>query len=181
MTQTTTIIHPATIDDAKAIARIQVETWQSAYRGMISDDFLDAMSVEERTYRWSEILQRPEQATFVAEVEGQGIVGFASGGPEREGREDFRGELFGLYVLPERHGQGIGRQLVATFAQWLLNSGFESMMVWTLADNPFRRFYEHLGGKLFCEKDIEIGEQKLVEVAYGWDDVTTLHTDSTSD
>ena len=98
MTQPTTI-RPATLDDAEAIAHVQVETWRAAYRGMISDHFLDAMSEDKRRSHWSEILKRPEHATFVAEVEGHGIIGFANGGPEREGREDFRGELFGLYVL----------------------------------------------------------------------------------
>ena len=58
--------------------------------------------------------------------------------------------------------------------------GFDTMLVWTLADNPYRCFYERLGGKLVAEKDIEIGEQQLVEVAFGWDDVTTLLTNSTS-
>ncbi len=54
------------------------------------------------------------------------------------------------------------------------------MTVWVLADNPFRRFYERLGGKLFCEKEIEIGEQKLLEVAYGWDDLGALLERATS-
>ena len=174
MTQPTTTIRPATLDDTKGIAHVQVQTWRSAYRGVIADKLLDAMSEKERTKRWSEILQRPEHATFVAEVEDCGIVGFANGGPERDGREEYRGELCGLYVLPEWHGQGIGRQLVATFTRWLMDSGFDTMMVWTLAGNPFRRFYENLGGKLVAEKDIEIGEQKLVEVAFGWDDLGLL-------
>ena len=180
MTLPTTTIRPATLDDAQAIARIQVETWRSSYRGVIADDVLDTMSEVERRSHWSEILQRPEHATFVAEVEGHGIVGFANGGPERDGREDYRGELCGLYVLPDWHGQGIGRQLVATFTRWLMDSGFDTMLVWTLADNPYRRFYERLGGKLVAEKKNEIGEQKLLEVAFGWDDVTALHTESTS-
>jgi GNAT superfamily N-acetyltransferase len=173
MTQPTTI-RPATLDDGEAIARIQIQTWRTAYRGVIADEFLDAMSEDERTSRWSEIVQRPEHATFVAEVEGHGIIGFANGGPERDGREDYRGELCGLYVLPDWHGQGIGRQLVATFASWLINSEFDTMMVWTLADNPYRRFYERLRGKLVAEKEFEIGEQKLLEVAFGWDDLGAL-------
>ena len=53
---------------------------------------------------------------------------------------------------------------------WVL----DTMLVWTLADNPYRRFYERRGGKLIAEKDIEIGVQKLVEVAFGWEDVASL-------
>jgi ribosomal protein S18 acetylase RimI-like enzyme len=175
MTQPTTI-RPATLDDAQGIANVQVETWRSAYRGVIADEFLDAMSEDERTSRWSEIVQRPKHATFVAEIEGHGIVGFANGGPERDGQEDFRGELCGLYVLSEwqGQGQGVGRQLVATFVQWLMDLGFDTMLVWTLADNPYWRFYERLAGKLVAEKEIEIGEQKLLEVAFGWDDLGAL-------
>lgn len=169
-----TIIRPATNDDAPAIAHVQVETWRSAYRGIVADQFLDTFSEDDRTVRWTEIIQRPEQITFVAEDEGDGVVGFANGGSERSGREDFRGELCGLYVLPASHGKGIGRRLVATFAHWLIDSGLDTMLVWVLADNPFRQFYEHFGGKLVDEREIQIGKQKLGEVAYGWDDVAAL-------
>ena len=48
------------------------------------------------------------------------------------------------------------------------------MLVWTLGENPCRRFYERLGGEFVAEKEIEIGEQKLVEVAYGWKDLNVL-------
>ena len=169
-----TTIRPATADDAPAIAHVQVETWRSAYRGIVADDFLDSFSEENRTCRWREIVQRPEQITLLAETEGHGVIAFANGGPERDGRKGFRGELCGLYVLPNWHGRGIGRRLVGTFTRWLIDSGLDTMMVWVLADNPFRRFYEHLGGKLIDQRKIEIGEQKLDEVAYGWDDVTIL-------
>lgn len=167
------IIRPANSEDAQAIAYVQVQTWKTAYRGVIADDFLNDFSEAERTNRWSEILQRPEQGSFVAETD-DGVIGFANGGPERDGRDDFRGELYGLYVLPDWHGQGIGKQLVSTFAEWLLNSGSDTMLVWTLADNPYRGFYERLGGKLVGEKDIMIDEQKLIEVAYGWHDVRVI-------
>jgi ribosomal protein S18 acetylase RimI-like enzyme len=164
----------ATSDDARAIAHIQVETWRLAYRDIVDDKFLDTFSEDDRTDRWTEIMTRPEQTTFVAEVEGHGVVGFANGGSERNGREDFRGELCGLYVLPNWHRQGIGRRLVVTFGRWLMDSCFDTMMVWVLADNPCRRFYEGLGGRLVGEQEIRIGEQVLDEVAYGWDDVTVL-------
>lgn len=167
-------IRPATSHDAPAIALVQVVTWQTAYRGVVADDFLDQMSVEERAKSWSEIVQQPNVITFVAECDGKQIVGFANGGPERDGREDFQGELCGLYVHPNWQRQGLGKQLVIEFARWLLTSGRESMIVWTLADNPFHSFYERLGGKHVGQREIGIGEQKFDEVAYGWDDVRIL-------
>ena len=41
-------------------------------------------------------------------------------------------------------------------------------------DNPYRRFYENLGGKLVGKQPIEIGKQTLTEVAYGWDDLKAI-------
>jgi hypothetical protein len=45
-------------------------------------------------------------------------------------------------------------------------------VVWVLAENPARRFYEALGGKIVFEKRIEIGGASLVEVAYGWEEMS---------
>jgi GNAT superfamily N-acetyltransferase len=98
-------------------------------------------------------------------------VGFVNGGPERDGRDEYDAELYALYVLPDWHGRGIGKQLSETFAQSLIDSGYDSMFAWVLAENPARGFYETLGGTLVDERSIEIGGRPLVEVAYGWNDL----------
>jgi hypothetical protein len=43
-----------------------------------------------------------------------------------------------------------------------------SLLVWVLADNPARKFYEALGGQYVYDKQVSIGNARLVEVAYGW-------------
>jgi hypothetical protein len=48
------------------------------------------------------------------------------------------------------------------------------MLVWVLADNPARGFYERLGGRYLRQKPIEIGGIDLFEAAYGWDDIRVL-------
>ena len=42
------IIRSAERDDVRQIAEICVEDWQTAYRGIIDDGFLDSMSVDGR-------------------------------------------------------------------------------------------------------------------------------------
>ena len=37
-------IRPATDDDVPEIAAVLVETWQSNFRGLLADDYLDSMS-----------------------------------------------------------------------------------------------------------------------------------------
>jgi hypothetical protein len=42
------------------------------------------------------------------------------------------------------------------------------MAVWVLAANPFKKFYEALGGEVIAEQSIERVGQSFSEVAYGW-------------
>jgi GNAT superfamily N-acetyltransferase len=167
-------IRLARIDDASGIAHVQVETWRSAYSGIIANEYLASLPKDDRTLRWTEILKETKQATFVAEVGRAEIVGFVNGGPEREGRDDYRGELYAIYVLPQWQQHGVGRNLTEALAHWLNKSGFDTMMVRVLSLNPFRRFYESLGGKLIGKRKVTIGMQTLEEAAYGWDDIRTL-------
>lgn len=68
----------------------------------------------------------------------------------------------------------MGKQLLSWVAKRFLQHGIQSMLVWVLADNPSRRFYEVLGGQLVSEQEITIGGVDLLEVAYGWPDISSL-------
>ncbi len=46
------------------------------------------------------------------------------------------------------------------------------MAVWVLALNPFKKFYEALGGQVIAEQQIERGGQSFTEIAYGWKDLS---------
>jgi hypothetical protein len=41
-----TAVRPATPDDADAIASVHVRSWQAAYRGIVPDAMLDALSIQ---------------------------------------------------------------------------------------------------------------------------------------
>jgi aspartate aminotransferase-like enzyme len=44
-------------------------------------------------------------------------------------------------------------------------------MLWTLKDNPARQWYKKLDGKVVGEKQYQIDERDIVEVAYGWNSI----------
>ena len=71
----------------------------------------------------------------------------------------------------EFQGRGAGRALVAAVAEALEAQCCQSLMLWVLADNPARRFYERLGGHLLDETQTTLG---AVEVAYGWPELKGL-------
>ncbi len=169
-------IRPAAQGDAHTIAQVHVASWRTTYRGIIADDVLDNLQLEPRErYAARVIAESPNgEFIYVAEDDAGQIVGFASGGPEREHDPDYRGELYAIYLLQEMQRQGIGRRLVAAVAQRLVHQGMHSMLVWVAADNEFRHFYEALGGQYVRDKFEDFGGRSIRELAYGWRDIQGL-------
>lgn len=163
-------IRPAVLADAEPIARFQVESWRQTYRGLMPSEFLDNLSIQQRTDTWIRMLGELAQSNFVFVLEnddGQ-IVGLVASGSEREARPGYAGEIYAIYLSHEMHGQGWGRLLFEHAVRDLKRRGFASMLLWVLKANPSRGFYERMGGEVIGEKEIEIGGAKIVEVAYGW-------------
>jgi ribosomal protein S18 acetylase RimI-like enzyme len=177
----TALIRHATPADGPGIAYVRVTTWRDAYRGIIPQAYLDSMNIPTESVRWSEGLAHaaPQRCYFVAEMEGAQVpgypdappvVGYVMAGPNREEDSEYGAELYAIYVLPEYHGQGLGRALFTTAAEWLVGQGHSSMIVYVLKDNaPSRRFYEAMGGRLAREQLIETGGTMLPEVGYGYE------------
>jgi GNAT superfamily N-acetyltransferase len=166
------ILRPALSADAAGLARVGVETWRTAYKGIVADEILAKLSVESSRQRWLERLEHPNPKSFTWLVETAGeVIGFSSGGAERDGDPRYQGEIYALYLLQEYQHQGFGRRLVEASVCSLLANEMTNMLIWVLRENPSRRFYEALGGKYLCEKEIDIHGQNLPEVAYGWDDL----------
>ncbi len=160
------LIRAATQEDAGSISRVHVESWRTTYRGIVSDQFLADLNVEERVVRWREVLES-DPYIFIAEREGE-VIGFISGGAIRETLEEYDAELFAIYLLAEGQGKGIGTSLLMELAKCLEVGGFQSMAVWVLEANASRGFYEKSGAIRVTEKEIEIGGVLLPVVAYAW-------------
>src|SRR5512134_2056154 len=94
-------IREADPKDAEAIAGIHVRSWQVAYRGLLTDEYLDGLSVEERLEQHRGALSAPgEHRTWVA-YEDDAVVGFAVTDPSQDADVDERtGELYALYLEP---------------------------------------------------------------------------------
>ena len=169
-------IREARPSDAHAIAKVHVDSWRTTYVDILPSEFLDSLSYAERERWWSEVLSPYKERTsvYVAEDENGAVVGFASGGAEREGDAAYLGELYAIYLLESQQRRGIGRRLTMAVACRLLERGFDSMLLWVLTDNPACKFYEALGAKRIGEKTIAIGGVEVIEVAYGWRNLQEL-------
>ena len=175
---TSALIREATALDAESISRVRVASWRAAYRGILDDAWLDALSVEAGRERYLRGFDPAPAAAFtrVAADDDGRVLGFATGGVARgAGVPPREGEVWMIYLLPEAQRLGLGTRLIRSMARGLDRRGLGSMVVWALARNaPARRFYEHLGGRPGGERTTRVGTQRLDEVMYRWADLDPL-------
>ena len=177
-------IRRATKSDAAEIGRVHVETWQSTYAGLLPDKTLAAMSDMRQSAWWSRVLADPREArgVFVADDEAMGVVGFGSCGPVREppdglkerrrdGTEAQVGEVYTLYVESDFQNRGLGRRLLDALFRQLRSDGCDAVVLWMLADNPTRFFYEGMGGQRCGQRVDTLAGRDVEEVAYAWRDL----------
>ncbi len=140
-------IRRATADDADAIARLHIDSWRSAYRGLVPDAHLDGLDCERRARRFRESLAENAEETYLAERDGE-ILGFLTLGACRDADVDRKatGEIWGIYLAPEHWRKGIGTALCRYGERLLEARGYRVTTLWVFAGNPqARRFYEAMG------------------------------------
>lgn len=159
-------IRRARADDAVGVAEVHVRTWQDAYRGILPDDFLDALDVDRRVeaYEQRGVLTDDERPVYVLE-EGGLIVGFANVGPSND--EPGVGELCAIYVSSAHWGTSVRRDLMSHAEAWL-RARYPEATLWVLEENArARRFYEKCGWSTDgASKDDDRGSFVLREIRY---------------
>lgn len=171
-------IRKAEIADLPDVARVQVETWRQAYRGIIDAAYLANLDDRRCAEKWHTFYDKRDGRHFlyVAVDPKEGVIGFASGGPNRSEELEPAGEVYAIYVRPDWQHVGIGTRLLIEVATALRQAEMSGIIVWALRDNPARRFYESLGGMMVRQQPLLLGQQMLAEVAYSWPDTSVLTT-----
>jgi len=137
------LLRPAKFEDAMAVARVHVRSWQAAYRGLLPAEYLDALKPEDRAVRYK--FEDPDPArpfTIVAE-ESSFITGFATTAPARDSDVKDCGELYAIYVDPACWNRGIGLDLMKAARARLVECGIQEAVLWMMKGNTrAERFYE---------------------------------------
>ena len=165
------IIRTATINDAEKVAKIKIEGWQTAYRGIIDDDFLDNMNINEEIEKRKNNIENGADI-IVAELDNE-IVGFCLYRNYIKNPESYSNancELSSLYVRGSLKRRGIGKRLMQHVIQKLQNQGKTKMILGCLKENyPSRAFYEKMGGKVLKTEKIAFGNKEYEETIYEYD------------
>ena len=163
-------IRKAVVEDAAPIARVHVNSWKTTYQGIVPDEYLASLNIEDRITMWTKQLAADQSVIFVAEAM-QEVFGFISGAALRDPIGEYDAELYAIYLLREGQCCGVGRALAHMLAESLLIKNFKSLAVWVLEANPAVSFYQALGAIPILRKTIEIGGVRLPELALGWADL----------
>ena len=161
-------VRPATRADASEIARIDAETWRTAYPGILPDKVLLDLTPSRLASEWTAQLGHRPEDVRVAEWSGSGVVGFGSCGAARLPVGELSGEVNTLYVAPDFQGRGVGRALLLALFRRLVATGHHSAVIWVLRGNPARFFYERMGGKTAAHRRIAVRGEPIPALAYGW-------------
>ena len=141
-------IRKAIPSDAQEIATIHVETWQDAYKNLIPDEYLQSLSIADRTKKWQEMLSDENAHTtcLVGLLDDQ-VLGWASVCRCRdEDAQEKWGELAGIYIHPLAQSKGLGSALMQEGLSLLKKEGYTQATLWVLTtNNSARNFYEAKG------------------------------------
>ena len=165
-------ILPAVAEDAPAIAALHAESWRTAYRGMVPDDFLDGPINEERLQFWTRrmVALDPVHSSVVKAVSESHLAGFACIILDVD--PIWGALLDNLHVRPDLKGRGIGGRLFDHVLEWAraVRPG-RPLHLWVLDKNaPARRFYERRGGRIADSKTLDVVPGvPVVDVRYVWD------------
>ena len=145
---------------AEEIAAVRIKTWQSAYKGIVPDSFLNSMSVESKvkSYKFGSDLEPGHY--FFAVKSGSKIIGFLYLCKYREADIEGMGEIGGIYLLPEFHSKGIGAQMMQFSIDFLKGKSYKQIGIWVLEQNEKAiSFYKKFGFEIDgCRKEIDLGK-----------------------
>lgn len=137
-------------DDAPAIAAVQVRAWRTSYAGLLPDEVLEALDVEQVAAGWRGSLQAPPDARnrVLVALERNLVTGFAVTGPAADPDLDpvSDAEVSDLTVDPHKRGTGHGSRLMQACVDTLKADRFTRAVTWLPAsDDDTRAFLTAAG------------------------------------
>ena len=148
MHQTPVTLHAISVADLEAVAALHCASWRSAYRGILTDDYLDGDLLTDRLEVWHLKLSMMTDRQFgwLARHDGE-PVGFAFASLDDD--PTWGSLVDNLHLLPSHQGAGIGRGLLTAVAHVAHERAkHPGLFLWCYEQNTrARAFYEHLGAE----------------------------------
>ena len=144
-------VRPVERVDADELAAVHVEALRAGYRGIVTDAYLDGITLERGRAAWAGWLGAEQLPRVTVAVRDGAIVGFCSvDAPSRdEDAGDGVAEISVLNVSPTAWRSGVGSALVEHALADFRRDGWRTVTLWVADKNQRARcFYERLGFEL---------------------------------
>ena len=152
-------IKPGTRDELYEIAAFLNDSWKAEYRGIVRDDYLDAMTIEERHKGLQNRFDENISAFLTMRCCGKLIGASVFGKSFTEGYPD-DGEISAIYLHRDYIGKGYGHEFFTAIEKELIAKEYSHLVLDVLADNRRAvRFYEKHGYTKMDDRSIKLGEQ----------------------
>ena len=159
------IIRTLTAADVLGAAEIRVNGWKSAYKGIIDDEHLDSLSIEEQTKKFEKCIGDDNFIVAIQDGKVEGFCRFVYDNSFSPNVDYVDCELTAIYVHPDFKGKGIGTKLFQYVLDQFNNQNKTTMILWCLAANINSiYFYKHMGGEIKKTKLATIGNKNYEEV-----------------
>ena len=157
----------ATQKEAAAVANLHLIACRAAYAGQVPESHWDATPMPKRVSYWKEAIEYGEPQVMVA-LEGDSIVGFVGFDRSRDPKsKNTTGEIWAIYVDPDRLGEGVGLALWDAAREGLLEEDCTDVTIWVpLLNERTVRFHELAGFKreMNTARTVPLGGVKVEEV-----------------
>ena len=169
----------AKLEDCDDIAMLHTTNWQTGYRGMVPDDYLDHRVESDRFKVWRERFGKedPKMNIVVARDSDQNLAGFVC--TFLDFHPKWGAYLDNLHVAPGYQGLGIGKTLMKKSAEWVKRERPDSTLyLHVLRENVGAiKFYEKLKGTFIGEVTLELPwgvEGTVFDYLWQLEDLTSL-------
>ena len=162
------IIRKVKNSDCKFIAHVITVAWNETYKGIVSDEILNNLYLneEERTNNMINRFDENNIHQFVLEINNE-VVGYMNVGLSDDNEYDNCGEIHAIYIISKYKGNGFGKEMVKEGIKELKRMNCNKMLIGCLVGNPTNSFYEHIGGVFIKTRVFE--KLKLLENVYYFD------------
>jgi len=167
-------IKPATRDELYEISTFLHDSWKAEYKGIIRDDYLDTMTVEERHKGLQAWFDDGIKSYLTMRCCGKLVGAAVFGKSFTEGYLD-DGEISAIYLHHDYIGLGYGHELLEEIEGMLVAKGYNRFVLDVLTGNSRAvKFYQKQGYEKVDDRSVKLGNQDYPLTVFRIKSIQTL-------
>lgn len=139
------VLRKALNKDIKNIAKLNIDNWKMTYQGLLSEEFLNNLSIETSIKEWNESILDHNKQIFIVE-EDNTLLGYSVF--TKDHTIDNCWYIETLQVNIEARRKGIGTKLIQKAGNYAYKNGYKCMSICIIQGNEnARNLYTKLGAE----------------------------------